>query len=504
MLSRRALATDLLKLLDSFPLPHMEAIKAAPVSARGQRTALADPLERTTVKRRLAILVALTLLVRVPLVWSAAGLPAHIVDEQHYVALATSLANGEGFAWSADNPTSIRPPLYPFFIATLWRLSGSQDFQVVRWAQLFLGLASVMILYSIGRRWFDERAAFMAAIGLAIYPSLLFSGVLLLTETLFVTLLLFTVLSFARYAERPSAGRAFISGAALGLAALARSIMWPFIVIAGPLIWIAAGRRDRAERAGAVLALVLGYVCVVGPWAARNTALQGTMTVVDTMGGLNLLMGNYEHTPEDRMWDAVSLTGPQAWYQALPAAAPDGGRWTEGKKEKWAQRQAIEFMTAHPGVTLRRAVLKFADFWGLERDFVAGIQRGYYTPPGWLAAVAAVGITLGYAAAATLAVIGIFLSPPGRTAHLVLLSIILFVAGVHTIVFGHSRYHLPLIPLMLLYASAAISSGAWRQLTKRPAGLAAIACTALLLLIWSRELVVRDWDKIQQLLGTGL
>ena len=500
------LAADLLRVLVHALPRDMESIKPArPVVSRAENPDLEKPLAGPTVKSRLAILIALTLMVRIPLVWSTAALPAQIVDEQHYVALATSLANGDGFAWAPGTPTSIRPPLYPFVIATLWRLSGSHDFQIVRWAQVALGLTSVIALYAIGRRWFDERAAFMAAIGLALYPSLLFSGVLLLTETLFVTLLLLTVLAFARYAEHPSAERAFVAGLALGFSALARSVMWPFILILGPLIWIAAGSLRRASKVGALLALLVGYVCVVGPWSARNSVLQGTFTTVDTIGGLNLWMGNYEHTPEDRMWDAVSLTGSQAWYHKLPATAPDGGPWTEGKKEKWAQRQAVAFMTAHPLVTMRRATLKFADFWGLERDFLAGVQRGYYAPPNWFAAAAGLAITLAYVLVAIAGVTGVFLAPPGRNAHLLLLSIILFIAGVHTVIFGHSRYHLPLIPLMLLYASAAVTSGAWRQLpTKRPAGLAALAFTALLLLIWSRELMIRDWDKIQQLLGSGL
>ena len=72
------------------------------------------------------------------------------------------------------------------------------------------------------------------------------------------------------------------------------------------------------------------------------------------------------------MWDAVSLTGDRAWYATLPPAAPDGSPWTEGKKEKWAQGEAVSYMTAHPWTTLRRSVLKFADFWGLERDLLAG------------------------------------------------------------------------------------------------------------------------------------
>ena len=51
------------------------------------------------------------------------------------------------------------------------------------------------------------------------------------------------------------------------------------------------------SRAQLALYLLLGCGLVVAPWAVRNTRLHGVFTVVDTMGGLNLLMGNYAHTP---------------------------------------------------------------------------------------------------------------------------------------------------------------------------------------------------------------
>ena len=74
------------------------------------------------------------------------------------------------------------------------------------------------------------------------------------------------------------------------------------------------------------------------------------------MGGLNLLMGNYEYTPEDRMWDAVSLTGAQNWAAPLALAPRPQNGWSKGAKEHWAQSRAVEFMIAHPGVTARRSV----------------------------------------------------------------------------------------------------------------------------------------------------
>src|SRR5207344_516338 len=150
----------------------------------------------------------------------------------------------------------------------------------------------------------------------------------------------------------------------------------------------------RLVLSGVVLA---GYVVVIAPWAIRNTRLQGVVTIVDTMGGINLRMGNYEYTPDDRMWDAVALGGTKSWVYGLTTDTPDRPI-TEGQKEKWAQRKALEYMRAHPGVTARRALIKFADFWGLEREFMAGVQRGLYSPPLWFQVIGSIAIVVAYVA----------------------------------------------------------------------------------------------------------
>src|SRR5262249_19562038 len=154
--------------------------------------------------------------------------------------------------------------------------------------------------------------------------------------------------------------------------------------------------------------LVCGYLVVIAPWAVRNTLLQRTLTVVDTMGGMNLRMGNYEHTPEDRMWDAVSISGEKSWSYELGATHPEARHWTEGQKAAWAQRQAFAYMAAHPVITLRRSILKLADFWGLDRELVAGFQQKLYRPAPWFTWLATIATLLAYPLVAVTAVVGVF------------------------------------------------------------------------------------------------
>jgi hypothetical protein len=229
------------------------------------------------------------------------------------------------------------------------------------------------------------------------------------------------------------------------------------------------------------------------------------ITIVDTMGGLNLRMGNYEHTPEDRMWAAVEITGERSWVHGINADFP-GRAPTEGEKDKWAQRKAIEYMSANPGTTIRRSFIKFADFWGLEREYAAGIAEGFYAPPRWLGVAASIAIVICFAAVAVSGVAGVWLaSSHSWRANIALLLPALAIMAAHTIAFGHSRYHVPMIPILALYAASLWSTG-WSaspaQLTQhRFVFVGAAASVLVLALIWGRQLLVVDAGRIQRFLA---
>jgi hypothetical protein len=243
--------------------------------------------------------------------------------------------------------------------------------------------------------------------------------------------------------------------------------------------------------------LLTGYAMVVAPWAVRNTRLQGVTTIIDTMGGLNLRMGNFEHTPEDRMWDAIALQGDKSWYRALLSEFPNQSL-SEGQKDKWAQRKALEYMWAHRVTTLRRSALKFADFWGLEREYAAGLVQGLYGPPRWVGLVASVVIIAAYGSLTVLFICGFWLSPPQWRLHVLLLLPVAAITAVHTVVFGHSRYHLPLVPIMAIYAAQYLTVRPdFRPF--RPAIIGAALSTLLMVGSWVRQIALVDAPHIRTL-----
>jgi 4-amino-4-deoxy-L-arabinose transferase-like glycosyltransferase len=298
--------------------------------------------------------LVLGLLVRLAILWQTPSLGTTIVDEQEYAQLGDNILAGHGFAWGPGAPTSIRPPLYPGLLAAIWSISGLHNLQAVRLFQILLALATTSLVYLLGARIYGGAVGRIAAAVFWLYPSLIFFNYLILTETLFTFLIVAFVLLTVMLVQTPRAWIALLCGLSLGLAALTRSVLWPLPLVVCPLL--AAFMRISVSRRVALSALVLaGYSVVVAPWAIRNTRLQRTLTIVDTMGGMNLRMGNYEYTPDDRMWDAVGLRGEKSWVYGLASDHP-GEVLTEGLKEKWAQRKAIDYIRAHPVVTLRRSL----------------------------------------------------------------------------------------------------------------------------------------------------
>jgi 4-amino-4-deoxy-L-arabinose transferase-like glycosyltransferase len=408
--------------------------------------------------------------------------PIHIEDEQHYNEIAVNLVRDGEFASPAGHLTSLRPPLYPAFLALTYSVFGLENFQAVRLLQAGLSLLTVLVVYQLGCLSYSKRVGYVLAALCCFYPSLLGYNNLLLTEVLFTLLLCVFCLAVVASLRAHSFSYLAFAGIALGLAALTRSVVWLFPPILG-LFLLVAWKEAAWRRLAAAATFGIVFAATIAPWAIRNTRLQQTFVAIDVMGGRNFMMGNYEHTPLYRSWDAIGLTGDKAWWRMVAETYPTQEKRTQGQIDQLAFRLGLTFIAENPGLTLQRAVIKFFDFWGMERELVAGASRGWF---GALSKAAvfliAAAICAGYALALFLGVFGIFTVPPDdRRIHWFLLLLVVFVCGMHTLVFGHSRYHLPLMPIVLLYAASALVSAApiWRKRHRWTFRLACAACVIL-------------------------
>jgi hypothetical protein len=126
----------------------------------------------------------------------------------------------------------------------------------------------------------------------------------------------------------------------------------------------------------------LVFCVVISPWAVRNTLLQKTFTTIDVMGGRNVMMGNYEHTSLFRSWATIDeAQGERAWYRVLATEHPEFPQLTQGQRDKLAMKRGLQFVFEHPGLTAQRDLVKFLNFWQLDRAIVAGFAQGFWGRP---------------------------------------------------------------------------------------------------------------------------
>ncbi len=406
---------------------------------------------------RLAGLLLVGLLVRLVLLWRFADVGLAIHDEHDYDQIAVSIVQRGEFALTPGHLTSIRPPLYPALVAGVYSLFGVQNYQAVRAIQVGLALVTTVLVYLLARRLYDERVATVAATIFCLYPSLVGATNLVLTETLFTLLLCGFLLLVERSLATQSMSILAAAGVVLGLAALTRSVVWLFPPFAVVTLIFVSRERTFLRRVASAMPLMLGFALTLAPWTFRNTQLQQTFTTVDVMGGRNVMMGNYEFTPAYRPWAAIEISGERAWHSVLSRTHGGLSGKTQGQIDKLAMKYAFAYMLDHPGQTVNRSIAKLFHFWQLERELVAGAKQGVWGEFSTPTVVAMAAVIMGvYAVTMLLGICGAILTPPKSLGmHWLLLVLVAFVTALHCLAFAHSRYHLPLLPIVIIYAAAA-------------------------------------------------
>lgn len=444
----------------------------------------------------------IALMIRFVLLIPQYNAPLNIVDEQHYNGLAENLLQHHIYG-DQERPSAMRPPLYPFLLALIYKITGHFGQNFVRGLQIFLSFFTGLFLYLLFKQLFDEKTARWGLILFLFYPSLLFFNYLVLTETVFIFLLVLFFYFMSRFLRDGTILFAGIAGLCLGLASLTRSITYPMAVPLAGLICILLFRQFRLKAVYAAAVFLLAFSTALCPWTIRNYKVFNSFVPVGTMGGLNLYMGNYEHTPMHRSWAAVEIKGKKAWYYGHEQTLK---YMNQAEKQKWGIQKAKEYMKSHVGQTVLRSVIKAANFWGLERTIIAGMENGYFSwySGNWLRFFFYCLILVTYTVVLLGGVTGLLLKIVTDTARFdaVFGFVLVAFTGLHALVFGHSRYHLPLIPFLCGYAGwFAVRLGALRA--DRPRLLRNVSAAVLLFFctIWGYEIFIGSYEKIMAIVG---
>jgi tetratricopeptide (TPR) repeat protein len=372
-----------------------------------------------------------------------------IMDSLYHHEWAEKIAGGD--FWG--NEVFFRAPLYPYFLALLYKLGGSSIAFAV-FCQHLLGSITAVFLYFLAREFFSRRVGLLAGLLYAAYwPLLYFEG-----ELLIVSLILFLNTGFLWVLARAmKSGRQrlfFAAGLILGLSAIARPSVLIFIVVLPLVLRYGSGLLSRrGPRSSWQLNFVWGLagtVLVILPVTIRNAVIGRDFVPIASQGGVNFYIGN--NPQSDGRTAIVPGTRPDWWggyYDSISRAEKDEGRKLKPSEvSNYYFKKGLEFIFSSPVDAIKLFGLKFYKFWAAgERSNnkyiyffwdLSGMRR-VPLPGFWLIApLALLGGALQWRRRTSLAGLYLF--------------VISYMAGV-VLFFVNARFRLPVVPLLIIFAA---------------------------------------------------
>ena len=181
--------------------------------------------------------------------------------------------------------TASLSPGYPLFVATIYSIAGERSPPRVFAVQLLLSVASLglvaLICSQIG---VGSAGTLIATLACALYPGLIYNNDRLLTEPLFVFLLLCAASAFiASIGKRPSVGWALVAGLLFGLGAEVRTQALPLAMLA-VIVLAAFGQASQRDKLAASASLVVGVVAAFVPYWVYSYNVLGELLLLPSAG----------------------------------------------------------------------------------------------------------------------------------------------------------------------------------------------------------------------------
>ncbi len=428
-----------------------------------------DPKRDSEIRKRLllraGVIFAVAWALRFVYVLHLRGSPLAdfpVLDELYHVEWARALAAGD---WLGST-VFFRAPLYPYLLGAVFSVLG-ESLQAARLVQATCTALTPVAVYFLGRRMLGEREAVLGSAVAALYPLFVYFSNELLIVSLVVLLDVLLMSALLRADESPSRGRWFAAGAVMGISAIARPSVLVFLPALFCWMWWRAGSASGEARASVRLlapsaafkvgaarfaVVLLGVAAAVLPVTLRNYVVERDFVPIASQGGINFFIGN--NSTSDGASAVLPVLG-ESWENEDAVRVAEFHRGRDLKPSEvsdfWYER-GREFLLGSPGAAAGLYVRKFVLFWD---SFELANNKDIYFFGGmspvfrWLR-------WLNFGIMAPLAVLGMFFTVRrNKAAMLAALFILSYMAGV-LLFFVNARFRLPIVPFLILFASAAV------------------------------------------------
>ncbi len=357
--------------------------------------------------------------------WNNLPRQGMISDEAEYLASAAWIANGRGFTWH-QGWLWTRAPLYPLFLAAHIRLFG-MHLAPIYITQTLLSLINIALVYLLAAKLMphshtpssahndattqrpnkvfvpsvvnNRHIPTLAGLLAALYFPFATHAQMLLSETLYLTLLLTLFIILAQWSEKGTAlPHALVllalAGCVAGLATLTRGLTLGFIpFIAGWIVFTNIRRLSLVPRPPShiiqLASFIIACVCTVAPWSWYASTLYNGTIVVDTTGSFNLMLGartaydsgRYDANTRNFILalldDSLSqserrtmLADSCLWQHqdphVLDALEQPTSTISQGQRQSLMTREGLCLLRTAPGAFVRKSFRETIDFFRIN------------------------------------------------------------------------------------------------------------------------------------------
>ncbi len=382
-------------------------------------------------RTKLFLLLLTALAVRVGWCWSVPvdekAMARSLPDQWEYLQIGRHALAGQGFSFFdfrfQQRLYAFRTPGYPAFIAIC---GGSV--RGVQMAQCAIDVSTALATFLLARRWLNERASLLCAVAVGFNPFLVFFCALILTETLFTSLLVWAMVLLVRPVRFTTAGYV-MAAVILSFSVLVRPSALGLPVLLGLGATIVANRSLRWLVLGAAASVAITVLALL-PWAARNRVTLDKWVWTATNSGFTF-------------YDGFSPTADGSSNQSFVAQMPELLQMNETQRSVYLATKARAWAVANPSASMRLAGRKLARTWSpvpLSSEF--GRLRyvligSAYSVPLFLAATAAM-----------------FHRRISWRAKVFLLLPAIYFSGMQAMSVGSLRYRIPAEPMLVVLAAS--------------------------------------------------
>jgi 4-amino-4-deoxy-L-arabinose transferase-like glycosyltransferase len=288
-------------------------------------------------------------------------------DKDHYAfgfetgRIAQAIASGQGFSSPMPlptGPTAWMAPLYPYFVAAIFRVCGiyskSSALLILALQDLFSAL-TCMAVFQIGRESFGTSAGLRAAWIWAFFPYGIFVPNHWIWETSLTTLLLAGLFLLTLRLDGTMRFHDWlIYGFLWGVAALTSPVV--LFVFPALLVWLLWRHQIQHVLLIRQMTLTGSIVCLmVAPWFVRNYLTFGRFIPFRSNFGAVLRMGNSGDLSSPRN-DSLN---PSENERELTEFRQRGEIAYVAEKKQ----EATEFIQSHPGMFARLTGGRIIETW---------------------------------------------------------------------------------------------------------------------------------------------